>query len=97
MAYSVRHFSIQGMTCAACAARLEKVLNRLPNAEANVNFADETAHVRFPDQHPITPNKSPLRLRVLVSLDKNKQTIGRPLPHKNTHHKNSAYCGWHCY
>jgi len=57
MAYSVRHFSIQGMTCAACAARLEKVLNRLPNAEANVNFADETAHVRFPDQHPITPEQ----------------------------------------
>ncbi|MBL8453991.1 MAG: cation-translocating P-type ATPase, partial [Zoogloea sp.] len=35
------------MTCAACAARLEKVLNRLPGVEASVNFAAETARVRY--------------------------------------------------
>ena len=38
---------IEGMTCAACATRLEKVLNRVPSAQANVNFASETAHVRY--------------------------------------------------
>ncbi|MDQ6621215.1 MAG: heavy metal translocating P-type ATPase [Pseudomonadota bacterium] len=31
------------MTCAACAARIEKVLNRLPGTRASVNFATETA------------------------------------------------------
>ncbi|MGL4994806.1 MAG: heavy metal translocating P-type ATPase, partial [Deefgea sp.] len=39
---------IQGMTCTACAARLEKVLNRLPNIEAHVNFANETARISAP-------------------------------------------------
>ena len=30
---------IGGMTCAACAARIEKVLNRLPGVQASVNLA----------------------------------------------------------
>ena len=38
---------LEGMTCAACAARIEKVLNRVPGVEANVNFATETATARF--------------------------------------------------
>ncbi len=36
-----------GMTCAACAARIEKVLNRVDGAQAAVNFATESAHVEF--------------------------------------------------
>ena len=36
---------IDGMTCASCAARIEKRLNRLDGVEATVNFATETAHV----------------------------------------------------
>ena len=39
--------ALEGMTCAACAARIEKVLNRVPGAAASVNFATETASVRF--------------------------------------------------
>ena len=39
--------SISGMTCSACAARIEKVLGKLPGVEAGVNFAAEKAHVRF--------------------------------------------------
>ena len=39
--------AIEGMTCAACASRIEKVLNRLPRVEASVNFAAERAHVGF--------------------------------------------------
>ena len=35
------------MTCAACATRIEKVLNRLPGTDAAVNFATESAQVRF--------------------------------------------------
>jgi Cu+-exporting ATPase len=40
---------VGGMTCTACAARVEKKLNRLPGVTATVNFATETAHVRFPE------------------------------------------------
>ncbi len=36
---------LSGMTCAACAARIEKVLNRLPGVEASVNFASEHARI----------------------------------------------------
>jgi Cu+-exporting ATPase len=39
--------AVDGMTCAACAARIEKVLNRLPGVTANVNFAAEKARVRY--------------------------------------------------
>ncbi|MDR2014287.1 MAG: heavy metal translocating P-type ATPase [Azoarcus sp.] len=39
--------AITGMTCAACSARLEKVLNRLPGVEAVVNLATERATLRF--------------------------------------------------
>ncbi|MBT0961246.1 heavy metal translocating P-type ATPase [Denitromonas iodatirespirans] len=40
--------AISGMTCAACASRLEKVLNRLPGVEATVNFATESAQLHYP-------------------------------------------------
>ncbi len=45
----VVEFSISGMTCAACSARLEKVLNRQPGMQANVNLASERARVRLAD------------------------------------------------
>lgn len=37
---------ITGMTCASCAARIGKKLNRLPGVTATVNYATEKAHVR---------------------------------------------------
>jgi len=40
---------IGGMTCASCAARVEKKLNKLDGVTATVNLATETAHVSFPD------------------------------------------------
>ncbi|MEK7876300.1 MAG: heavy metal translocating P-type ATPase, partial [Pseudomonadota bacterium] len=43
----VAEFQIQGMTCAACAARIEKALNKLEGVNAAVNFASETARVRY--------------------------------------------------
>jgi len=39
--------AISGMTCAACATRLEKVLNRLPGVQASVNLATERATLHF--------------------------------------------------
>ncbi len=38
---------IEGMTCVACAARIEKNLNKLPGVKAAVNFASETAQIDF--------------------------------------------------
>jgi len=40
--------SIGGMTCASCAARIEKKLNKLGGITATVNFATEKAKVSFP-------------------------------------------------
>ncbi|MEY9949807.1 heavy metal translocating P-type ATPase [Kitasatospora sp. GAS1066B] len=39
--------SIGGMTCASCAARIEKKLNRMVGVAATVNFATEKARVDF--------------------------------------------------
>ena len=39
--------AIGGMTCASCAARVEKRLNRLDGVEASVNFATEQASITF--------------------------------------------------
>ncbi|WP_338683451.1 heavy metal translocating P-type ATPase [Streptomyces acidiscabies] len=39
---------IGGMTCASCAARIEKKLNRMDGVEATVNYATEKAKVSYP-------------------------------------------------
>lgn len=40
--------NITGMTCAACSARIEKGLSRLPGvSQANVNLALETGHIEY--------------------------------------------------
>lgn len=41
--------TIDGMTCASCAARVEKKLNKLDGVSATVNFATEKARVEFGD------------------------------------------------
>jgi P-type Cu+ transporter len=38
---------IEGMSCAACASRIERTLNKLDGVEASVNYATERATVRF--------------------------------------------------
>jgi len=47
--------SISGMTCASCANRIERRLNRLDGVTASVNYATEKAKVTFPsDVDPST-------------------------------------------
>src|SRR4026207_344531 len=49
---------IGGMTCASCAARIEKKLNKLDGVVATVNYATEKAKVTFPStltQADLTP------------------------------------------
>jgi Cu+-exporting ATPase len=41
--------AIGGMTCATCATRIEKKLNRLDGVVASVNYATEKASVSFPE------------------------------------------------
>ncbi|MCP3818828.1 heavy metal translocating P-type ATPase [Streptomyces sp. A3M-1-3] len=43
------------MTCASCAARIERKLNKLPGVRASVNFATANARVSHPDD--VTPQK----------------------------------------
>ncbi|MFJ4537598.1 heavy metal translocating P-type ATPase [Streptomyces tibetensis] len=40
---------IGGMTCASCAARVEKKLNRMDGVTATVNYATEKARVAYPE------------------------------------------------
>ncbi|MET9485926.1 heavy metal translocating P-type ATPase [Nocardia sp. NPDC006630] len=40
---------IGGMTCASCASRIEKKLNRIDGVTATVNYATEKAKVNFPE------------------------------------------------
>jgi P-type Cu+ transporter len=44
---------LEGMTCASCAARIEKRLNKLDRVEATVNFATEQATVRVDSDVPL--------------------------------------------
>jgi len=39
--------ALEGMTCAACATRIERKLNKLDGVDAAVNFATEQASVRY--------------------------------------------------
>ncbi|HET6815662.1 MAG TPA: heavy metal translocating P-type ATPase [Mycobacteriales bacterium] len=46
--------AVGGMTCASCAARIEKKLNRLDGVTATVNYATATASVTY-DSASVTP------------------------------------------
>ena len=39
-------FAVSGMTCGACAARIQDQLNKIDGVDASVNYATETATVR---------------------------------------------------
>ncbi|WP_188453301.1 heavy metal translocating P-type ATPase [Virgibacillus oceani] len=41
---------ITGMTCASCATRIEKVLNKMDGVEANVNLAMENAKITYDEE-----------------------------------------------
>ena len=43
--YKVVDLEVSGMTCASCAARIQKKLNKMDGVQASVNYATERAHV----------------------------------------------------
>ena len=68
--------SISGMTCAACASRVEKKLTRIaPGIVAAVNFATERATVTTPEDVPvqtmIAEKMNPTALRPRMSGSRN--------------------------
>jgi Cu+-exporting ATPase len=48
--------ALEGMTCASCAARIERTLNKVEGVEATVNYATETASVTF-DPSIVAPDQ----------------------------------------
>ena len=49
--------TIGGMTCASCAARIEKKLNRLDGVTATVNYATDKATVSIDPGHGVSPDQ----------------------------------------
>ncbi|SCL55042.1 Cu+-exporting ATPase [Micromonospora peucetia] len=64
--------AIGGMTCASCAARIEKKLNRMDGVTATVNYATEKATVRFADE--VTPDE------LIATVEKTGYTAALPPP-----------------
>ncbi|MGC5309880.1 heavy metal translocating P-type ATPase [Micromonospora zamorensis] len=64
--------AIGGMTCASCAARIEKKLNRLEGVSATVNYATEKATVRYDDT--LTPQD------LIATVEKTGYTAVLPPP-----------------
>ena len=63
--------SIGGMTCASCAARIEKKLNRMDGVSATVNYATEKAKVAF---------RRGLRRRLVAIVEATGYTAAMPKP-----------------
>jgi Cu+-exporting ATPase len=65
--------AIGGMTCASCAARIERRLNKLDGVNASVNYATERAQVAFP------PSVSTARLIQVITDTGYTATPPKPL------------------
>jgi P-type Cu+ transporter len=63
---------IDGMTCASCARRIEKRLNRLDGVHASVSYALERAHVAYDAER--------VALAELATAIELTGTARRPLP-----------------
>ncbi|GIO29275.1 MULTISPECIES: heavy metal translocating P-type ATPase [Paenibacillus] len=78
----VTRFKLEGMTCAACANRIEKGLNKLPGvSNAAVNFALETATVEYsPAEVSVSDMQSKVKqlgYKAIVQSDSEEQSDNR--------------------
>ncbi|MFB9726722.1 heavy metal translocating P-type ATPase [Haloechinothrix salitolerans] len=78
--------AIQGMTCASCANRIERKLNKLDGVHATVNYATETAAVSYPAE------LDPTALLDTVSAAGYSATLPEP---KRTADDVDGAEGWH--
>ncbi|KIL80295.1 heavy metal translocating P-type ATPase [Bacillus badius] len=76
--YEQAEFAIAGMTCAACAARIEKRLNKLEGVnQATVNFALESVLVVYnPDEVTMSDMKEAIRKLGYTLIEKEEQKEG---------------------
>ncbi|MBQ1072739.1 copper-translocating P-type ATPase [Micromonospora sp. C31] len=72
MAPNQIELAIGGMTCASCAARIEKKLNRMDGVTATVNYATEKATVRYADE--VSPDD------LIATVEKTGYTAALPPP-----------------
>ena len=78
-------FQIEGMTCQACASRIEKVLNKKDFvAEAGVNFASEEAQVVFDDSQTSAADIAKIIEKTGYGA-KEKTEDALPQPEETTH------------
>ncbi|MGW2519611.1 heavy metal translocating P-type ATPase [Streptomyces sp. NPDC001617] len=68
--------AIGGMTCASCAARIEKKLNRMDGVTATVNFATEKAKVAYPEGVQVAD--------LIATVEKTGYTAEEPPPPATT-------------
>ncbi|MFE6483404.1 heavy metal translocating P-type ATPase [Streptomyces sp. NPDC057757] len=64
--------SIGGMTCASCAARVEKKLNRMDGVTATVNYATQKAKVSYPREVVVAD--------LIATVEKTGYTAEQPPP-----------------
>ncbi|MFC8511816.1 heavy metal translocating P-type ATPase [Streptomyces sp. NPDC057257] len=64
--------AIGGMTCASCAARVEKNLNRLDGVTATVNYATEKAKISYPAGIEVAD--------LIATVEKTGYTAAEPTP-----------------
>ena len=67
---------IGGMTCASCAARIEKKLNRMPGVSASVNYATDNAWVALPEDVSVAD--------AIATVEATGYTATRPDPRQAT-------------
>lgn len=65
--------AIGGMTCASCAARIEKKLNRMDRVTATVNYATEKAKVNFWEDISVQD--------LIATVEATGYTATEPAPH----------------
>lgn len=69
------NFKIEGMTCSACANRVEKVVNKLEGVDnASVNFATETLNVDFDENKLNNKNIEEAVVKAGYGVKKNLKT-----------------------
>jgi Cu+-exporting ATPase len=74
--------AIGGMTCASCAARIEKKLNRMEGVEATVNYATEKAKVALSGDVDVTD--------LISTVEQTGYTASVPVVETSTDAKESA-------
>lgn len=76
-------FDISGMTCAACANKIEKRLNKMDGVnKATVNFALETVLVEYhPDQVSISDMKEAIK-KLGYTLEQKQENAGDQVDHR---------------